>query len=277
MTAPTGTESHREPADRWPAFFAVLGFVLALTAALVLAIFVSTIASLVTGAADADDPGVTLAATLLQDAAFVLSALWLARQVSRPRARDFGLRPAPLRRAVGWTLTLGAGYYVVSAAYSALLKPDAGQQTLDALGVGEGLGFLIASAVVVVILAPFAEEFLFRGFMYRALRNRLKPIGAAAAIGAIFGSIHYSGPETLEIIPLLALLGFVFCVLYERTGSLYPAIALHAVNNALAFAVTADERGAVLTAGATLAVAILLCFALPARQLGGDHMPRPAL
>jgi uncharacterized protein len=271
VTAPTSTEPHRDPADRWPAFFALLGFVLALTAALVLAILVSTAASIITGTADPDDAGVTLAATLLQDAAFVLSAIWLARQVSRPRARDFGLRPAPLRRAVAWTLVLGAGFYAISALYSALLDPEAEQQTLDTLGVDEGVGFLIASAVVVVVLAPFAEEFLFRGFMYRALRNRLRPIVAAIAIGAIFGSIHYSGPETLELIPLLALLGFVFCVLYERTGSLYPAIALHAFNNALAFAVTADEDGAVVVAGATLLVATALCLGLPARQVSAGR------
>ena len=33
---------------------------------------------------------------------------------------------------------------------------------------------------------------------------------------------------------MLALLGVIFCLLYERTGSLYPAIALHAINNSIA-------------------------------------------
>ena len=40
--------------------------------------------------------------------------------------------------------------------------------------------------------------------------------------------------------PPLAVLGMVFCLVYERTGSLFPVIALHALNNALAFGVQAD-------------------------------------
>ena len=36
----------------------------------------------------------------------------------------------------------------------------------------------------------------------------------------------------------LAVFGFVLCLLYWRTGSLYPCIALHALNNCLAFGVS---------------------------------------
>ena len=266
MTAPTSTEPTAAEADRWPAWFAALAFVVAFSAALVLTLVLSGVATAITGTTDTDAPVLVIAGTVLQDAAFVLSAVWLARQVSRPRAADFGLRRAPVSLAVTATIAAGAVFYTVSAAYSALLRPDAEQETLDTLGVDQGLGFLIASGIIVVVLAPFAEEFLFRGFMYRCLRNRLRPLGAALVIGAVFGSIHYSGPETLELIPMLALLGFLFCMLYERTGSLYPAIALHAINNAIAFAVTADERGAVGIAAGTLAVAVALCFAMPARQ-----------
>ena len=266
MTAPTSTEDAPQPADRWPASFAALAFVLALTSALVLAVLAGAVASAVAGRDVAGSPGVTVAATLLQDAAFVLSALWVARQVSRPRAADFGLRPAPVRRAIGWTIGLGVGFYAFMAVYTVLLAPEGEQDVLDALGADQGLALLLASGVIVILLAPFAEEVLFRGFMYRCLRNRLEPLGAAAVIGAIFGSIHYSGPETLELLPLLAVLGFVFCVLYERTGSLYPAIALHAINNALAFAVSADESGAVVIAAVTLVLALALCFVLPALQ-----------
>jgi membrane protease YdiL (CAAX protease family) len=33
----------------------------------------------------------------------------------------------------------------------------------------------------------------------------------------------------------LALLGVLLCVLYERTQSLYPCMALHCINNSIAF------------------------------------------
>lgn len=167
---------------------------------------------------------------------------------------------------MGWLLGVGGAFYVFLALYSALLSPDGDQDVLETLGTGEGFGFLLLSAVLVVVLAPFAEELLFRGFMYRCLRNRLKPVAAALVTGAIFGSIHYSGPETLELIPLLAVLGVAFCVLYERTASLYPAIALHAINNAVAFALTAGTDAAPPVAGAALAVTLVLCLVVPNRQ-----------
>ena len=40
--------------------------------------------------------------------------------------------------------------------------------------------------------------------------------------------------------PPLALLGFIFCLVYERTRSLYPVIAMHSINNSIAYAAQAD-------------------------------------
>ena len=42
----------------------------------------------------------------------------------------------------------------------------------------------------------------------------------------------------------------MFCLVYERTGSLYPVIALHALNNAIAFGVTIEDARRVARAGA---------------------------
>ena len=53
----------------------------------------------------------------------------------------------------------------------------------------------------------------------------------------------FSSAEALLLVPPLAGLGFMFCLVYERTGSLYPVIALHALNNAIAFGVTIEEPG----------------------------------
>ena len=64
-----------------------------------------------------------------------------------------------------------------------------------------------------------------------------------ASTASLFGVIHYdfSGADALLILPPLGVLGFIFCLVYERTGSIYPMIALHAFNNAIAFGV--DRRG----------------------------------
>jgi membrane protease YdiL (CAAX protease family) len=113
-----------------------------------------------------------------------------------------------------------------------------------------------------VCIAPAAEEFFFRGFFYRALRSRWAPLSAAAIDGALFGLIHFdfSGPDALLILPPLAVLGFIFCVVYEKTGSIYPVIAMHSINNAIAYGAQADgwEVSAVLGP-----LMILACMLVP--------------
>ena len=118
-----------------------------------------------------------------------------------------------------------------------------------------------------VVLAPVVEEVFFRGFFYRALRSRFSWALAAALDGVVFGVIHWTGAATLSLLPLFMVLGFIFCAVYERTGSLYTSIAIHALNNALAFATMTDLNDAVpvvLGAG-MLGLCVLLPRMAPAR------------
>lgn len=231
------------------------------------------LASLITGigiAAGVDErgesPTIAIVSTLAQDVVLVATALVLAARIAPPEPRDFGLRPAPARRAALLTVAGLLTFYAVSAAYAAIVRPEGEQETLEQLGSDRGTGYLVASAIMVIVLAPVVEEVFFRGFMYRALRNRWSPLVSATAVGIIFGSIHYSGPETLELLPVLAFLGAMFCWLYEVTGSLYPAIAVHVVNNTLAFTTTAEPSLAG-PLGVGLGAAVLTaCVAAPARQ-----------
>ncbi len=85
----------------------------------------------------------------------------------------------------------------------------------------------------------------------------------------LFGAVHVFGQEAVFLVPL-ALLGVALCVIRWRTGSLLPCIALHAVNNAIAFSVAESwtvGQGALLVVGAT-AVTLLLCrpFLAPREQ-----------
>ena len=62
---------------------------------------------------------------------------------------------------------------------------------------------------------------------------------AALITGLVFGGIHAGSSDPAFLVPLAAL-GMGLCLLYVRTGSLYPCVAAHALNNSLAFGVSQD-------------------------------------
>ena len=61
------------------------------------------------------------------------------------------------------------------------------------LGVDESTFALVAAGLLVIVVAPIAEEFFFRGFFYSALRSRFGVLTAAAIDGLVFGLIHFTG------------------------------------------------------------------------------------
>ena len=254
-----------EPAPRWPPAFAVAAFFVAIATSLVL----TGIAGAVIGL-DPDDesPAVVIVGTLILEGSLIGGALLFASFVAPPRPWQFGLRATRLWPAAGWAALALFSFYVFAAVYGVVLHPDVEQQVTKELGADRGTFGLILAGFMVIAVAPAAEEFFFRGFFYRALRTRFSLIAAAVIDGAVFGVIHFdfSGADALLILPPLAILGFLFCLVYEKTGSLYPTIALHAVNNSIAFAVQADG-GAVSAVFGPLVVAacVLAPRLVPAR------------
>jgi membrane protease YdiL (CAAX protease family) len=82
---------------------------------------------------------------------------------------------------------------------------------------------------LVCVLVPIGEEVFFRGFLYGTLRRWGIP--AATLLSALFfGAVHQ---QIVHFLPI-AVLGVILAVLYERTGSLVPAVIVHAVNNIVA-------------------------------------------
>lgn len=223
-------------APRWPAWFAPVGFVVATFFAVLSATVVAGVAAAFGVEAGEPQPLVTFVQTLLQDVALVLTAVALAATVARPRLWHFGLGRTPLGPLVAWAAAGYMLFLLIGQLYQAIFDPDGEQRIVERLGADDSMFALIAIGILVVVLAPVVEEFFFRGFFYRALRTRFGFVVAALIDGAVFSAIHYTGTETLSILPIFVALGFVFCLVYERTGSLYPSIAIHAFNNAIAYA-----------------------------------------
>src|SRR3954447_10656268 len=116
-----------------------------------------------------DSPGVNITATLIQDGALAACAVWLAAQVGRPRAWQFGVRGTPFLRGLKWAAIAFVIYFGFQLVYVAAVHPDQEQTTLKDLGAGNGAVITVLIGVLVVGLAPFIEEFFFRGFFYGAL------------------------------------------------------------------------------------------------------------
>lgn len=90
---------------------------------------------------------------------------------------------------------------------------------------------ILASAVV--ILAPIAEEAVFRGVLFGTLQRFWPPLMASIVAAVIFGAAHLN----LALFLPLAIAGFVFNTLYQRSRSLIPSTVAHATLNGLSVAI----------------------------------------
>ena len=204
---------------------------------------------------------VTIVLTLIQDAAFICAA-WIAVRLSRGGAtpRDFGLRPVPVRRAVLWALGLYAAFWAVAGILVGIFGQPPDQDIVTELKRQQSLLVLGGYAVLTCMFAPFAEEFFFRGFMFTVFSRRMGPVSAALLVGAVFGLVHAPGAPLLGVV-VLAVFGVALCVLYARTGSIIPCMALHSIHNSISFAATKSLPAwqflglAAVSAGAVIAVA----------------------
>ena len=103
---------------------------------------------------------------------------------------------------------------------------------IDADVLFPGAGILLTLQALALV-TPVAEEVLFRGFVLRGLLDRMGPGPAVVATALVFGAFHL---EAGTIIPIF-FTGLALGWLYVRTGSLWPCIAAHAGQNAIALLV----------------------------------------
>jgi membrane protease YdiL (CAAX protease family) len=169
------------------------------------------------------------------DFVLIACALGFARLRGRIRRSQLGLRvPAAVLPALGLMVAAGVAVFVFGLVWQHLVHLEHQEDLTKKLGVDDGTGALVAIAFLVCVAAPIAEETFFRGFFFGALRNWRGVWPAAIITGLIFGAVHV-GSYSVAYLPPLAFLGVALCLLRWRTGSLYPCIALHAMNNGLAF------------------------------------------
>ena len=254
-------------APNWRAWMGFVALLLGFVAAAVGAVILTLIGAAFDGSVVASgklanpSPAINILATVVQDLCLIGAALILARISGRPRPWDFGLHGTRFWPAVGWSLLTWVSFLAVTLAWVALVGAEDVADTLPSeLGADKSSVALVSVGILVCVLAPLAEEFFFRGFFFTALRSWKGIWPAALVTGLIFGGIHAGSSNIAFLVPL-AFFGFALCLLYAKTGSLYPCIAIHAANNSVAFSSSQDWgwQMAPVLAG-SLALLALICW-----------------
>lgn len=140
-------------------------------------------------------------------------------------ARRRGLAPSALGLVVPRRRSLLLAFAVAVVAIGAQVGLGLALGARIAIGLPPWAALLDAGVV-----APVEEEVLFRGVVYAGLRARWGGVVAAAVSAVVFGVIH------LPAVIVPTVLGVVLAALFSRTGSLWPGVLVHVLNNGLALA-----------------------------------------
>jgi membrane protease YdiL (CAAX protease family) len=180
---------------------------------------------------------------VLYGSTFHISAIftWIfARWYLRRRRALEGLAESPRARAAwiqtrrGALLTFLASISLVTLTalgWEPLLKavglPTAHQELVDLFAQVRSPVLLALMIIFALVVAPVSEELIFRAGLFRFLRTRTPRWVAFVASASLFALLHANWVSFLP----LCVLGVVFAVAYERTGSLTVPILAHALFN----------------------------------------------
>ncbi|MBN8866631.1 MAG: CPBP family intramembrane metalloprotease [Solirubrobacterales bacterium] len=217
------------PFATWGPWIAVGAAVTALIVGLVISLPVFAIAG--GGEYDSLGWGARAAIQLCTAIGFLAVPFVLAKEFPggidwRQAAGRLGFHRFEVKTAAKW-IGLGFVSYIAFALVFALIFGTPEQDDI----AGE-LGPLWSQILLIVILAPLSEEVCFRGMLFGGFRTRFPLPVAALGAGLVFGLLHYS--TGISAVPQLIVLGAIFAVVYEKTGSLWPAVIFHLINNAYA-------------------------------------------
>lgn len=167
-------------------------------------------------------------AGLIQFGFMLVVALLIA--IGASKRELFALRrPRSLRVAFGLGALFLVAIYALSAVVGMFVDPGEEQGLLPDEWRPDRIGPYAANFVVIAGFVPIVEELLFRGLGFSLLRRYGRWV-AIVVVGLTFGAAH----GLVFAFPLFAAFGIGLAWIREITDSVYPAIALHAIFNAVA-------------------------------------------
>ncbi len=149
----------------------------------------------------------------------------------------FGLQWPRAARAIGRSLRGYAvafpwifGLLALAAAVCERLGIEPPVEAIHELVFLDGRPWILAMTLLLAcVIGPIAEEIIFRGILFSALRTRMSALAAMLISGSLFAAVH---TNLIGFLPIVAL-GVLLADRYERTGSLAGPIAIHIAHNTL--------------------------------------------
>lgn len=150
-------------------------------------------------------------------------------------------------------------YSMCFSLVSASLQLDGAVQNAQSLqhfnSKTAGLGVILMIGALLVS-TPLAEEFVCRGIIIKTLKERFSPLAAILISSCLFGVMHLmAGGPVLAVGAII--MGIIFGVVYEHTGSLLSVMFIHACANMPDFLVPHIPNNVTVIIGA---VCLLVCI-----------------
>lgn len=186
---------------------------------------------------------ISINATVLQTAiaaAIYIFALLIAIGIPWLFKRQTTLKDLGLNRLPSWAdIGLAPVGFIVYFIASGLLVYIASQVIGFDMSQVQDTGFTritqvyqyVLAFTTLILVAPIAEEVLFRGFLYGKLRKRLPVWVAITITSLLFGVVHGQWNVGVDVFAL----SLILCGLRETTGSIWAGWLLHVIKNSIAF------------------------------------------
>jgi len=186
------------------------------------------------GAIEKSNIGAVFALDLLDAAAgFGVVALYLRKY--RVGWSAVGWRKVSVVKALGYLVGILVIFVVASNLVldlvSVLIPSFNANQAQNNDFIGAAHTNQNLAIVALVLLPPILEETIFRGFLFPALAKKWGTVWGAVISSVIFGLAHAQANISIYTF----LLGLLLCFMYVRLKSIFPGMALHMLNNYLAF------------------------------------------
>lgn len=162
--------------------------------------------------------------------AFIIPMILLSRRFSLSFRKEFRVG-VPDLLTTALVLVVAAGSILPVDAISSFLErrypPDADYISFLLSIKPKGALALVGTGLGTVIVTPFGEELLFRGFVQRIFQRNMQGFLAVALASIVFGLCHFS----LPLLPGVITLGAIFGYIFYRTGNLLCPVMAHALYN----------------------------------------------